>query len=126
VVAESDLGIGKLLADNRFMNTTRSNDSLQASLATARRFGASTQEVRKIHDLVKRHKSPANVRSFEVRFGKDSTGDPAVWIRFLVDDDLNPSQKQISQLTEFGNKVRSELLGADIRYWPYVEFRAAA
>lgn len=108
------------------MSPTENIDTLNASLEAGKRFGASVDEVRKIHDLIKKQKLPTNVRNFELRFGKDSTGDAAVWVRFFVNDDKNPNQREISQLTDLGNVVRSELLSADIRYWPYVEFRAAA
>jgi hypothetical protein len=84
------------------------------------------EEVRKIHDLIKKQELPENVRGFQLRFGKDSTGDTAVWIRFVVRDNKNPTQREISRLTDFGNVVRSQLLNADISYWPYVEFRTAA
>ena len=108
------------------MNTAEQNESLQASLEAARRIGASVDEVRKIHDLIKKQPPPTNVRGFELRFGKDSTGDNAIWIRFFVEDEKTPNPRQISQLTDFGNIIRSQLLGADIHYWPYVEFRAAS
>lgn len=106
--------------------TSDLDDSLQASLDEAKRFGISAEEARKVHKLIRKRRLPADVKSFEVRFGKDATGDPAIWIWFLVDDDINPSAEKISRLSEFGDLVRSDLLGADLRYWPYVDFRAAS
>jgi len=100
--------------------------TFETSVEEARSIGASVDEVRRIHELVKRHRFPADVRSFEVNFGRDSTGDPAVWIWFLVQDDNNPSEEKIDGLNQFANSVRSDLLKADLRYWPYIDFRAAA
>jgi hypothetical protein len=87
-------------------------------------IGASADEVRRIHASVKHQQLPADVRSFEVKFGTDATGDPAVWIWFLVDEDNNPSHEKIRGLNRFADKVRSELLKMNLRYWPYIDFRA--
>ena len=100
--------------------------TLETLVEEAMTIGASPQEVHQIHDSVKRHPLPANVRSFEVNFGRDSTGDPAMWIWFLVDNDNNPSKEKIDELNRFANSVRSDLLKANLRYWPYVDFRAAS
>ena len=99
--------------------------SLQESLDAAKRYGASVDEVERIHGLIKSRKLPPGVKDFEIKFGTDSTGDLAMWILFLVEDDKNPSQEKISKLREFGNQIRTELLSADLRYWPYIDFRSA-
>lgn len=88
---------------------------------------ASEDEAALVRDLVKKQKFPPAVKKgrFTIEFGEDSTGEPAVWIWFLVDDDLNPTKQKISELNHFANTVRSALLRAKMPYWPYVEFRAA-
>jgi hypothetical protein len=103
--------------------------TFESSLAQGRSIGASAEEVKKIHDLVKQVKHqarPTDVRSFELNFGSDSTGDPAVWVWFLVQEDQNPSAEKIARLDRFAKAVRDALLGANIKYWPYVDFRAVA
>jgi hypothetical protein len=97
--------------------------TFDTSVEEAKSIGASVDEVRNIHDIVKKRRTPEGVRDFEVRFGTDATGAPAVWIWFLVDEDANPSPEKVSQLTEFGNLVRSDLLQSNLRYWPYIDFR---
>jgi hypothetical protein len=85
---------------------------------------ASVPEARKIHEVVKRHTFPRTVKpKFEVNFGEDSSGQRAVWIWFFVDEDLKPSEAKISELTNFVSSVRSDLLNADLAFWPYVDVR---
>jgi hypothetical protein len=98
--------------------------TFESSVAEGAGVGASMEEVRKIHDLIKQEQPPADVQpSFEVSFGKDWAGDPAVWVWFRVLDDQNPSAGKISRLNQFANSVRDRLLGANIKYWPYIDFR---
>src|SRR5882724_9203438 len=89
-----------------------------------RSVGASLPETRKIHEVIKRHTFPRTVKpKFEVNFGEDSSGQRAVWIWFSVDEDLKPSEAKISELTNFISSVRSDLLNADLAFWPYVDVR---
>ena len=106
---------------SRRQNTRRSFD---ASLAEAKSIGLSRDEVQDIHEIVRKRQRPEGVRDFEIRFGTDATGDPAVWVWFLVDDDSIPSPDKVSRLTDFGNLVRSDLLQSNLRYWPYIDFRS--
>jgi hypothetical protein len=47
-----------------------------------------------------------------------------VWIWFLVDEDDDPSKQKLAALNEFADSVQSDLLKADLRYWPHISFRA--
>lgn len=98
------------------------NITFESSLAEGRNIGV--EEVNQIYDLIGRHGWPADVRTFEVKFGKDSTDDPAVWIWYLVQDDHNPSAEKITKLNQFANSVRDDRFKANIKYWPYIDFRA--
>jgi len=97
--------------------------SLDASITEARRFGASVEEARHVHDLVKAN-TTADIRSFEVKFGPDSTDSIAVWINLFVDKDFPPSREKLSDLNRIADKIRSELLKENFRYWPYVAVRS--
>jgi hypothetical protein len=92
-------------------------------IAEAAHEGASVAEAQKIHRLVKKHRLPPGVRTFVVRFGTDSTGDKAVWIRFIIDDELNPAKDRINELNSFRRSVQSELIESNLSVWPYIEFR---
>lgn len=89
-------------------------------------IGATVAEARKIHQLVKKHRFPQGVRRFEVKYGKDSTGNPAVWIRFIIDEQLSPRKDEINELNSLRRDVQSELLKSSLRFWPYVEFRVSS
>ena len=97
--------------------------SLEATLEEARKFGASPDEVRLIHNVVQANTSPEIVRDFEIKFGPDSLNNRAVWVQLVVDNDLNPSHDKISRLTTISKKIRSALLQENLNYWPYVEYR---
>jgi hypothetical protein len=79
-----------------------------------------------VRGIVNKWQIPANVRAVDFDFGEDSTGDPAVWIWLTVDDELQPSRQSIAGLSQFVTDIRSDLLRAGLRHWPYVRFRPAA
>jgi hypothetical protein len=54
--------------------------TFDTSLEEAKSIGLSRDEVQNIHEIVKKRQRPEGVRDFEIRFGTDATGDPAVWI----------------------------------------------
>jgi hypothetical protein len=65
-------------------------------------------------------------QNFTVRVGEDSAGDPAVWIEFLVDNDLSPSKAKLGELTKLVDSVSQELISKDPQRWPYVRLKTAA
>jgi hypothetical protein len=83
--------------------------------------GASVAEAKKIHSLVRKHALPAGVREFVVRFGEDSAGERAVWISFIVPRDFQDSKDSILTVNNFVREVRSDLLRANLPYWPYLD-----
>jgi hypothetical protein len=99
------------------------SSSMEETIKEAQEFGASVEEARKIHDLVKANTSPKVVKSFEVKFGPDSESNRAVWVRLIVENDLKPSPKRIAELNKEADKVRTVLLREKLDVWPYVEVR---
>jgi hypothetical protein len=85
---------------------------------------ADSAEARTIQDIVTARPWPAAVKGYELEFGEDSTGDPAVWIWLAIDDDVRPSAEKIQELGEFRRDVQSAILDAHLSRWPYVGFRA--
>jgi hypothetical protein len=83
------------------------------------------REEKIVREILTRWTLPSNVHGFEIDFGEDSAGDPAVWIWLTVDDEIQPSDQSIAGLAQFVRGVRNDLLRAGLRYWPYVRFRPA-
>ena len=89
------------------------------------RHAGSGFEATTIRDILQKLKYPVGVKKtgFTTRFGEDSSGEPAVWIRFVLDHELkDPSPRQLETLTGFSRTVRSKILESQVTRWPYVEF----
>ena len=84
---------------------------------------ASVGEARAIQDIVKGRPWPPAVKGFELEFGEDSTGDPAVWVWLMIDDDVSPSAEKIRELGYFSRDLQSAIIDAGLSRWPYVRFR---
>ena len=87
---------------------------------------ASTDEARRIQQVVKHRKFPPGVHAtgFDLTFGEDQTGRPAVWILLPVDKKYeNPSPKWITEVTDFVNRLRGDLLNENLEHWPYIDLK---
>lgn len=84
------------------------------------------KDEQKIHQLVRgRQPWPYGIDGYDVVFSEDSTGDASVWIWFHVPEEHEPSRAYLNKLRAFLESIRSELQGANLVHWPYVEFRAS-
>jgi hypothetical protein len=84
---------------------------------------ASVGEARAIQDILKGRPWPPAVKGFELEFGEDSTGDPAVWVWLMIDDDVSPPAEKIKELGRFRRGLVSAIMDAGLSHWPYVRFR---
>ncbi len=84
---------------------------------------AGRDEAKRIRALVRENAAPEGFGSFELQFGEDWTGDPAVWVRFAIDPDYPTDKKSIEKLTRLELRVISALLRAQIDHYPYVRFQ---
>jgi hypothetical protein len=67
-------------------------------------------------------KYPEFVKGFEVNAGEDSTGDPAVYVRILVDSPRKPANDAtVSRWNEFANTVQDALIQLRLQRSPYVQ-----
>jgi hypothetical protein len=85
---------------------------------------ASDGEARAIGDILQAHPWPVPVKGFELEFGEDSTGDPAVWIWLMIADDEQPSSQKMRELSQFRREVQSAITAAGVSRWLHVRFRA--
>ena len=83
-------------------------------------------EQAEIRDIVSKLAAPTEFDRFKLDFGEDSTGTPAVWVRFIVEDNPQPSEEQVQAATALSHTVTRELLDQGYRWWPYVRFVAAS
>ncbi len=67
---------------------------------------------------------PEDVKGYDVEFGSDWEGDPAVYVWLVVDDDLRPSDEKLRRVGQFRHSVRRALLAAEMSHWPFVQLRA--
>ena len=84
------------------------------------------QDERRIRAVLDRPGRPDSIKGFQIEFGEDHAGDPAVWVWLLVRDD-NRSPQELQELLDtsipFSRAVGTELVGMRLAHWPYVRFR---
>lgn len=85
--------------------------------------GGSGNEAGQIRELVKQAAEPEGFRFFELNFGEDSSGAPAVWISFILEPTYPTTRSGIATLTRLGRTVKSALFEHQIKRVPYVRFR---
>jgi hypothetical protein len=83
-------------------------------------------EADKITQVFNKRALPESVRTFKIEFGTDSTGDPAVTIWLIVDDDPNPPKRVLDQTTKFVREAEHDLLDLGLHHWPYIRFSLAS
>lgn len=111
-------------SDRKSATTQKSGGS--RAVSPAQQKGAPLAEVTQLHDLISKYANEAGYGRFQLEFGEDSTGTPAVWVWFIVDDDLNPSKAKLSSANTLAQRIRSEVIRSGQGRWPYVSFRAAS
>ncbi|HUN43508.1 MAG TPA: hypothetical protein VMU81_24700 [Acetobacteraceae bacterium] len=90
-------------------------------------INASTAEqADKISRVIRSRALPESVRNFKIEFGPDSTGDPAVTIWPIVDDDPNPPKRVLDETSRFVRETETDLVNLGLRHWPYVRFMLAS
>jgi hypothetical protein len=77
-----------------------------------------------VRRIVDGMKGPQDVKGYDVEFGSDWEGDPAVYVWLVVDDDLRPSEEKLERVGRFMDDVRQALLDAELSHWPFVRLRA--
>jgi hypothetical protein len=82
-----------------------------------------TSESRRIRRLVKQVAESEGFPLFELSFDEDSTGAPAVWISFLLEEEYPTTKESIQTLTRLGQRVKSNLFEHHITRVPYIRFR---
>jgi len=64
---------------------------------------------------------PEYLVDYEIEARDDHQGNPAFYVRFLVEPDDQPSPEKIKELKRFLGSVTKMLLSLDLDRWPYVQ-----
>ena len=62
----------------------------------------------------------------ETDYGKDHTGDPAVFLTFHLHEGVQASREQIKPISRFVHQVAAALLNSHIGGFPYTRLKQAA
>ena len=52
------------------------------------------REARRLEALIRTHPFPIGIKTFDIEYGEDPTGDPGVWIWFHHEDEPNVSNER--------------------------------
>ena len=69
---------------------------------------------------------PPEIQRREVRSGRDSTGDPALWIVLWVDPKFQFSEEKAKILYRAAEEVQDRLMAGKLSRFPYVTVDQAA
>lgn len=83
------------------------------------------QNYGRILEQVLRQRPPNMIRGVRAELGEDSSGDPALFVYLIVDDE-DLSDAQIAELSAYASKVRDSVLEMDASRFPYVQLKTAA
>ena len=87
------------------------------------------KDVQRIEETVRSHPLPPFVTGFDVEYGDDYSGDPALWVLFKLKDGgvpitprLEEVQPQMDEMNRLVSAVRSVLFDLFPDRWPYFRF----
>ena len=99
------------------------------------RDSADAEEHRAVEAAVRQQPLPSFVKGFDVEFGQDHDGDPAVWILFHLDpggvasltpDRLVALRNRVPEMNALSSMVRSAISGAVPGRLAYTRFVAGS
>jgi len=88
--------------------------------------GASEAEEAEIRELVSEAAKPEGYSDFELTFGEDSTGDPAVWIWFLIDRPNEADEARLASVRRLRKRINEILFAHQIDRIHYIRYREAS
>jgi hypothetical protein len=87
--------------------------------------GASEAEEAEVRKLVSEAAKPEGYPDFELTFGEDSTGDPAVWIWFLIDRPNEADEARLASVRRLRKRIDEALFAHQIGRIHYIRYREA-
>jgi len=68
---------------------------------------------------------PEGIKLERLEFRDDSTGDPALFLIYSIDESLKSDEERVQDLSVLSKAVRSRLRDIDLALFPYLRFVAA-
>ena len=66
------------------------------------------------------------IESVSVELGEDQTGDPAMWLVFLMNRDVKPDNNWYDRFNEFSHQLGMRIIHSGLTRFPYTQLRPAA
>ena len=66
------------------------------------------------------------IESVSVELGEDQTGDPAMWLVFLMNRDVRPDNSWYDRFNEFSHQLGMRIIHSGLTRFPYTRLRPAA
>jgi len=66
------------------------------------------------------------IEGVTVELGEDHTGDPAMWLVFLMNRDVKPDSNWYDQFNEFSHQLGMRIIHSGLSRFPYTQLRPAA
>jgi hypothetical protein len=66
------------------------------------------------------------IESITVELGEDHTGDPAMWLVFLMNRDVRPDDSWYDRFNEFSHQLGMRIIHSGLTRFPYTQLRPAA
>jgi hypothetical protein len=90
--------------------------------------GETTVEINqeRVKEILARFQLPDEIEGIDTRFGRDHTGDPAVFLTFRVKDEAKIEREDIRRLSSFLAEITSALVNGGVGGFAYTRLDQAA
>ena len=108
----------------RWAMAQEDRSSLDAVIEDARKFGASVDTARRVHNLVTAN-TTSDIQRFEVKFAPDLTAPIGALGRSFREPGFITVSGKVDTLNKVAKTIRLKLLNENLDYWPYVTIRSS-
>jgi hypothetical protein len=109
--------------DNQILEATV---AFQAILDLLQNYIQQDREADEVRRILMSLTFPREVLTWDIEFGTDSTGDPALWLWIILEDGAANDVEFAALTAGIRDQIRRALRDAHIESWPYVRFRTAS
>ena len=66
------------------------------------------------------------IENITVELGEDHTGDPSMWLVFVMNRDVKPDNSWYDRFNEFSHQLGMRIIHSGLTRFPYTQLRPAA